>query len=37
MIERAKAWARTHWRRYTIWGLSLIAAALVVRGIIELV
>ena len=37
VIERAKAWARTHWRRYAIWGLALIGAALVVGGIIELV
>lgn len=36
-IERAKGWARTHWRRYAIRGLALIAAALIIRGIAALV
>ena len=35
-IDRAKAWARTHWRKYAIRGLTLIAAALIVRGITAL-
>jgi hypothetical protein len=35
-VERAKAWGRGHWRKYTIWGLAVISAALIVRGGIEL-
>ena len=35
-IDRGKAWARAHWRKYAVWGLGAIAAALVIRGIVEL-
>jgi hypothetical protein len=36
-IDRAKAWAGSHWRRYAIRGLGLIAVLLIVRGIAALV
>jgi hypothetical protein len=36
-IERARAWARTNWRKYTVWGLAGIACALAIRGIVALV
>ena len=35
-IDRGKAWARAHWRKYAVWGLGVIAAALVIRGIVAL-
>jgi hypothetical protein len=35
-LERAKAWARVNWRKYAVWGLGVIAAALLIRGVIEL-
>ncbi len=36
-IDRGKAWVGTHWRKYATWGLALIAAALIIRGIAALV
>jgi len=35
-IDRAKAWAGTHWRRYAVLGLAVIAAGLTIIGISEL-
>jgi Sap, sulfolipid-1-addressing protein len=34
-VERAKEWALTHWRTGAVWGLVVISAALVVKGILE--
>ena len=36
-IERAKAWAKAHWRKYAVWGLAVIAGALSILGIVDLV
>jgi hypothetical protein len=35
-IDRGKAWGQAHWRTYAMWGLSVIVAALVIRGIVAL-
>jgi hypothetical protein len=35
-IDRVKAWAGAHWRRYAVWGLGAIVAALVIRGVVAL-
>jgi hypothetical protein len=35
-IDRAKAWAGSHWRTVAIWGLAVIAAGLVIMGVSEL-
>jgi hypothetical protein len=34
-IERTKEWALAHWRTCAIWGLVVIAVALVIKGIVE--
>jgi hypothetical protein len=33
-IERTKEWARLHGREYAAWGLVVIAAALIIKGIV---
>ena len=36
-IERVKAWAGTHWRRYAAAGLGVVGVALAIIGIVQLV
>ncbi len=36
-IEQAKEWARMHGREYGAWGLVVLGAALVAKGLIELI
>ena len=33
-IERTKEWARMHGREYAVWGLVVIGAALVIKGVV---
>lgn len=36
-IDNAKSWGSRHGRQYAVWGLSIIAALLLIRGVIGLV